>query len=69
MFCEIYCVLYDKCTFFRVLAQLEAVEPIHPDDQLNMLKDIVDYEQGLLVREEDICHMQRYLAEVTKYNT
>jgi hypothetical protein len=50
------------------LAQLEAVEPIHPDDQLNMLKDIVECEQGLLIREEDIRHIQYYLTEVTKYN-
>jgi hypothetical protein len=50
------------------LAQLEAVEPIHPDDQLNMLKYIVECEQGPLVREEDIRHVQYYLAEVTKYN-
>jgi hypothetical protein len=50
------------------LAQLEAVEPIHPDDQLDMLKDIVESEQGLLVKEEDIRHIQHYLTEVTKYD-
>jgi hypothetical protein len=51
-----------------VLAQLEAIEPIHPDDQLNMLKYIVECEQGLLTREEDIHHVQYCVAEVTKYN-
>lgn len=54
---------------FRLLAQLEAAEPIHPDDQLNMLKYIVECEQGLLVREEDIHRVQYYLAEVTKYSS
>jgi hypothetical protein len=50
----------------RALAQLEAAGPIHPDDQLKILKDIVECEQSLLVREGDIQRIQYYLTEVIK---
>jgi hypothetical protein len=33
-----------------------------------MLKYVIECEQGLLVREEDIRHVQYYLAEVKKHN-
>jgi hypothetical protein len=51
----------------RVLAQLEAAGPVHPDDQLKMLKDIVEYEQCGPVREGDIQRIHYYLTEVIKY--
>lgn len=47
----------------------EAEEPIHPDDQLKMLKDAIEYEQSLPVREEDIQRIEYCLTEVIKYNT
>jgi hypothetical protein len=50
------------------LAQLEAEKPIHPDAQLKMLKDVVEYEQSLLIRDEDTQRIQYYLTEVIKYN-
>jgi hypothetical protein len=50
----------------RVLAQLEAAGPIHPDDQLKMLKDIVEYEQFVPIREADIQRIEYYLTEVSK---
>jgi hypothetical protein len=53
--------------YCRVLAKLEAAGPIHPDDQLRVLKDIVEYEQCMLVTEGDSQRMQYNLTEVIKY--
>lgn len=51
----------------RVLAKLEAAGPIHPDDQLRVLKDIVEYELCVLATEGDNQCMQCYLTEVIRY--
>ncbi|KAJ9576848.1 hypothetical protein L9F63_006622, partial [Diploptera punctata] len=47
----------------QMLAQMEAEQPIHPDDQLKMLKDAVEYEQQLEVRKEDIYRIEYYLTK------
>lgn len=51
----------------RVLAKLEAAGPIHPDDQLRVLKNIVEYELRMLVTEGCSQRTQCYLTEVMKY--
>jgi hypothetical protein len=61
----VFCKIGTNCC--RVLAKLEAAGPIHPDDQLRVLKDIVEYELCMLATEGDSQRMQRYLTEVIKY--
>ena len=47
---------------------MEAVHPIHPDEQLKMLKNTVEYEQQQIVRIEDIRRIQYYLTKVITIN-
>jgi hypothetical protein len=60
----VFCKIGTNCC--RVLAKLEAAGPIHPDDQLRVLKDIVEYELCMLATEGDIQCMQCYLTEVIR---
>ncbi|XP_075210210.1 uncharacterized protein LOC142317535 [Lycorma delicatula] len=48
----------------KILEQLQAVLPVHPDDQLFVLRQQVEAEQSKTVRPEDVERIQYYLFEV-----
>ncbi|GLG98287.1 Dynein heavy chain, cytoplasmic, partial [Gryllus bimaculatus] len=50
------------------MSQLEAIEPIHPDDQLKMLKKIVEEEQKQEVMDEDLVKIAHYLDQGIDYD-
>lgn len=49
---------------FRTLEELQAVLPVHPDDQLAILRKQVEEEQSNVIRPEDVERIQYYLNKV-----